>query len=71
MITMISQCECDDITHVMTSHMQCEHYEDMMMSCLCHANVKQTMITWCSGNVNTNDTMPHHSYVAQMECEYG
>ena len=40
-----------------------------MMSCLCHANVKHTMMMWCSGNVNTNDIMPTHSYMAQMECK--
>ena len=48
----------------MMSHMQCEHDEDMMMSCLCHANAKQTMMTWSSANMNTNDVMPPYSYVA-------
>ena len=41
-----------------------------MMSCLCHPHVMQTMMTWCSYNVNTNDVMPPHFYVAQMECEH-
>ena len=40
-----------------------------MMSCLRHPNVMQTMMTWCSYNTNTNDVMPHHSNMAQMECE--
>ena len=40
---------------MMMSHMQFEHDENMMMACLCHANVKQTMMMWCSGNANTND----------------
>ena len=53
---------------MMMSHMQFEHDENMMMACLCHANVKQTMMMLCSGNANTNDVMPHHCYVAQMEC---
>ena len=49
--------------------MQCAHDANMMMSCLHHANTKQTMMTWCSGNANTNDIMPHHSCLAQMECK--
>ena len=48
--------------NMMTSHIQCEHDENMMMSCLHHANVKQTMMMWCSSNANTNDIMPPHSY---------
>ena len=28
------------------------------MSCLHHANVKQTMMMWCSGNAKTDDIMP-------------
>ena len=40
-----------------------------MMSCLCHPNAMQTMMTLCSYNVNTNDIMPPRFYVAQMECE--
>ena len=60
---------CHD-ANVMISSMQCEHDENTMMSCLCHADVKQTMMMWCSCNVNTNDIMPPHSYVAQMECKY-
>ena len=42
-----------------------------MMSCLHHPHVMQTMMTWCSYNVNTNDIMPPHSYMAQMECNVG
>ena len=26
-----------------------------MMPCLYHVNAKPTMMTWCSGNANTND----------------
>ena len=29
-----------------------------MISWLHHANVKQTMMMWCSGNANTDDIMP-------------
>ena len=43
------------------SHMQCECDMNMMMSCLHHANVKQTIMMWCSSNVDTNDIMPPHS----------
>ena len=28
--------------------MRCEHDENMMMSCLHHPHVMQTMMTWCS-----------------------
>ena len=51
----------------MTSSMQCEHDENMMMSCLCHPHVKQPMMMWCSCNMNTNDVMPPDSYVALTE----
>ena len=40
-----------------------------MMSCLHHPHEMQILMTWCSYNVNTNDIMPPHSNVAQMECE--
>ena len=32
-----------------------------MMSCLHHTNAKQTMMTWCSCNANTNAIMSPHS----------
>ena len=32
---------------MMMSSTQCEHNENMMMSCLCHPHVIQTMMTWC------------------------
>ena len=54
---------------MMMSSMQCEHDENTMMSCLHHPHVMQTMMTWRSYNVNTNDVMPPHFYVAQMERE--
>ena len=48
----------------MMSHVQCKCDEIMMMSYLHHANAKQTMMMWCSSNVNTYDIMPPHSYMA-------
>ena len=51
--------------------MQCKHDESMMMTCLHHPHAKCTMMMTCSCNVNTNDIMPPHSYVAQMEVNTG
>ena len=45
-------------------HTQCECKENMMMSCVHHANAKQTMMIWCLSNMNTNEIMAPHSYVA-------
>ena len=28
------------------------------------------MMMWCSSNMNSNDIMPPHFYVEQMECEH-
>ena len=60
---VIHMSHCHDV-NVTTKSMQCECNENMMMSCLHHADVKQTMMTWSSSNVNTNYVMPPHSYVA-------
>ena len=42
-----------------------------MMSCLSHHPVMQTMMTWCSCKADTNDVMPPHSDVAQMNTNAG
>ena len=40
-----------------------------MMSFLHHPHVMQTMLTWCCYNANSNEVMPPHLNMAQIEHE--
>ena len=41
----------------------------MFTSCQDEVNHDDVIPMWCSCNTNTNDIMPHQSYVVILECE--